>query len=37
MGVAVVMLTNSIHPHRRLADQASVRAQVHQLVAKALR
>jgi serine-type D-Ala-D-Ala carboxypeptidase len=37
MGVAVVLLTNSIHPHRRLEDQAAVRAQVHQLVAKALR
>lgn len=37
MGAAVVLLTNSIHPYRRLDDQAAVRAQVHQLVAEALR
>jgi len=36
-GAAVVLLTNSIHPHRRLEDQAAVRAQVHQLVAEVLR
>jgi serine-type D-Ala-D-Ala carboxypeptidase len=33
---AVVLLTNSVHPSRRLQDQAAVRAQVHQLVAEAL-
>jgi CubicO group peptidase (beta-lactamase class C family) len=37
IGTAVVLLTNSIHPHRRLEDQAAVRAKVHQLVAEALR
>jgi len=37
MGTAVVLLTNAIHPHRRLEDQAAVRAQVHQLVAEVLR
>ena len=37
MGVAVVLLTNSIHPHRRLEDQAAIRAGVHRLVAEALR
>ena len=34
-GVAVVLLTNAVHPHRRLDDQATVRARVHQLVAEA--
>ncbi len=33
---AVVLLTNSVHPYRRLDDQAAVRAQVHRLVAEAL-
>jgi CubicO group peptidase (beta-lactamase class C family) len=37
MGAAVVLLTNSIHPYRRLDDQAAVRAQVHRLLAEALR
>jgi CubicO group peptidase (beta-lactamase class C family) len=36
-GAAVVLLTNSVHPHRRLDDQAAMRAQVHSLVAEALR
>jgi CubicO group peptidase (beta-lactamase class C family) len=35
-GTAVVLLTNSVHPHRRLDDQAVVRATVHRLVAEAL-
>ena len=35
--VAVVMLTNAVHPRRRLEDQAAVRIEVHQLVAEALR
>ena len=33
---AVVFLTNGVHPHRRLDDQAAVRAEVHRLVAEAL-
>jgi len=37
MGAAVVLLTNSIHPRRRLDDQAAMRADVHRLVAEALR
>jgi len=37
LGAAVVLLTNSIHPYRRLEDQAAVRSQVHRLVAEALR
>ena len=36
LGAAVVLLTNSVHPHRRLSDQAAVRAQVHGLLAEAL-
>jgi CubicO group peptidase (beta-lactamase class C family) len=36
MGAAVVLLTNSVHPYRRLEDQAAVRAQVHRLVSEAL-
>jgi CubicO group peptidase (beta-lactamase class C family) len=36
MGTAVVLLTNSVHPHRRLDDQAAMRAEVHRLVAEAL-
>ncbi len=32
----VVLLTNSVHPYRRLDDQAAVRAEVHRLVAEAL-
>ncbi len=35
-GVAVVLLTNSVHPHRRLEDQAAMRAHIHSLVAEAL-
>jgi serine-type D-Ala-D-Ala carboxypeptidase len=31
-GVGVVLLTNGIHPHRRLADQAAMRAEVHRLL-----
>jgi CubicO group peptidase (beta-lactamase class C family) len=34
VGAAVVLLTNAVHPHRRLEEQAAVRAQVHQLVAE---
>jgi CubicO group peptidase (beta-lactamase class C family) len=34
--VGVVLLTNSVHPRRRLEDQAAVRAEVHRLVAEAL-
>ena len=36
IGAAVVLLTNAVHPHRRLEDQAAVRAQVHRLVAEVL-
>jgi serine-type D-Ala-D-Ala carboxypeptidase len=36
LGAAVVLLTNSVHPHRRLADQAAVRARAHSLLAEAL-
>jgi CubicO group peptidase (beta-lactamase class C family) len=35
-GLAVVLLTNSVHPRRRLDDQAAMRAKVHHLVAEAL-
>jgi CubicO group peptidase (beta-lactamase class C family) len=35
-GTAVVLLTNSVHPYRRLDDQAAVRAEIHRLVAEAL-
>ena len=34
--VGVVLLTNSVHPRRRLQDQAAVRSEVHRLVAEAL-
>jgi CubicO group peptidase (beta-lactamase class C family) len=37
LGAAVVLLTNSVHPHRRLGEQAAVRAEVHRLLAEALR
>jgi CubicO group peptidase (beta-lactamase class C family) len=37
IGAAVVLLTNSVHPHRRLEDQAAVRVRVHRLLAEALR
>lgn len=36
-GVGVVLLTNAIHPHRRLEDQAELRARVHRHLAKVLR
>jgi serine-type D-Ala-D-Ala carboxypeptidase len=36
MGTAVVLLTNSVHPRRRLDDQAAMRVEVHRLVAEAL-
>jgi CubicO group peptidase (beta-lactamase class C family) len=35
-GAAVVLLTNSVHPYRRLEDQAVMRAQIHSFVAEAL-
>ena len=35
-GTGVVLLTNSVHPYRRLEDQAAVRAEIHRLVAEAL-
>lgn len=37
IGAAVVLLTDAVHPHRRLEDQATVRAQLHRLVAEVLR
>ena len=36
LGAAVVLLTNSVHPRRRLDDQAAMRAQVHSLLVEAL-
>jgi CubicO group peptidase (beta-lactamase class C family) len=36
VGTGVVLLTNSVHPYRRLDDQAAVRAEIHRLVAEAL-
>ncbi|HTW09505.1 MAG TPA: N-acetylmuramic acid 6-phosphate etherase [Acidimicrobiales bacterium] len=35
-GTAVVLLTNSVHPQRRLDQQASVRTEVHRLVSEAV-
>jgi CubicO group peptidase (beta-lactamase class C family) len=35
-GTGVVLLTNCVHPYRRLEDQAAVRAEIHRLVAEAL-
>jgi CubicO group peptidase (beta-lactamase class C family) len=35
-GAAVVLLTNSVHPHRRLDQQAAMRAEVHRLLAQVL-
>ncbi len=35
-GVAVVLLTNAVHPRRRLEEQRVMRAEVHRLVAEAL-
>ncbi|MCU1489013.1 MAG: beta-lactamase [Acidimicrobiaceae bacterium] len=34
-GIAVVLLTNGVHPIRRLDDQAAVRVRIHRLVAEA--
>jgi CubicO group peptidase (beta-lactamase class C family)/ribosomal protein S18 acetylase RimI-like enzyme len=34
-GVGVVLLTNAVHPARRLKEQAAVRARIHQLLAEA--
>ena len=36
LGTGVVLLTNSVHPHRRLDDQATMRTKIHRLVAEAL-
>jgi serine-type D-Ala-D-Ala carboxypeptidase len=36
LGAAVVLLTNSVHPHRRLEDQGAFRAMAHSLLAEAL-
>jgi CubicO group peptidase (beta-lactamase class C family) len=36
-GVGVVLLTNAVHPRRRLPEQAELRAEIHGLVAGALR
>ena len=36
LGAAVVLLTNGVHPHRRLEDQAAMRARIHSLLAEAL-
>jgi CubicO group peptidase (beta-lactamase class C family) len=36
LGVGVVLLTNSVYPHRRLEDQAAMRAHIHGLLAEAL-
>ncbi|MGH9106620.1 MAG: serine hydrolase domain-containing protein, partial [Acidimicrobiales bacterium] len=36
-GVGVVLLTNGVHPQRRMGELAAVRAGVHQLIAEALR
>ena len=33
-GLGVILLTNAIHPHRRLEDQAEMRAAVHRLVSE---
>lgn len=37
MGAAVVLLTNAVHPYRRLDDQAAMRARVHELAAEVLK
>lgn len=37
LGVAVVLLTNAVHPHRDLPRQSEVRSKLHSLVASALR
>jgi CubicO group peptidase (beta-lactamase class C family) len=34
-GIGVIFLTNAIHPHRRLDEQAEIRARVHRLVSDA--
>ena len=36
VGTGVVLLTNGVHPRRRLDDQAEVRAEVHRVLAEAL-
>lgn len=36
-GLGVVLLTNGVHPRRRLEDQAGMRAQLHRLVDEATR
>jgi len=36
LGLFIILLTNAVHPRRRLDDQAAVRAEVHRLVAEAL-
>ena len=35
LGLGVILLTNAIHPHRRLAEQAEMRAVVHRGVSEA--
>ena len=35
-GVGVVLLTNAVHPYRRLDDQATMRATIHRYLAEAL-
>ncbi len=35
-GVGVVLLTNAVHPRRRPAEQAALRAEIHGLIARAL-
>jgi len=36
-GLGVILLTNAIHPHRRLEEQAEMRAAVHRLVSDVFR
>lgn len=36
-GVGIVLLTNAVHPVRRLEEQAGVRSRIHQLLAEAFR
>ncbi len=35
LGLGVVLLTNAVHPHRRLAEQAEMRAEIHRIVSEA--
>ena len=37
LGLGVVLLSNAIHPHRRLDEQAEMRAVVHRLVREAIK